>query len=235
MKATLLGSAVSDQLEGGAVVSGVGGQNEFVMMAHQLPEARSALLFRATYTKGTQLCSNVHWEYPHTTIPRHMRDLFVTEYGIADLRGKTDRECVQSMLAISDARFQEELCSAAKRGRKLPESYRLPDAIRGNLPEKLTRSLGAAQHAGLLPRLPFGCDLTDAELKLAAKLKRLAAATASWEGRAKLGRALAKQLRANGAALSEETRFALAHLALDRPRTAKEHLFARMVRAAEQL
>jgi acyl-CoA hydrolase len=234
MKATLLGSAVSDQLEDGAVVSGVGGQNEFVMMAHQLPEARSALLFRATYAKGTELCSNVHWEYPHCTIPRHMRDVFVTEYGIADLRGKTDRECVESMLAISDARFQEELCSAAKRGNKLPPSYRLPDAIRGNLPQKLTGALSAAQQAGLLPRLPFGCDLTDAELKLAGKLKRLAAATASWEGRAKLARALATQLR-DGAAIGEETRFALAHLELDRPASAKEHLFARMVRAAEQL
>jgi acyl-CoA hydrolase len=235
MKATLLGAAVSDQLEQGAVVSGVGGQNEFVMMAHQLPEARSALLFRSTYAKAGQLFSNVHWEYAHNTIPRHMRDLFVTEYGIADLRGKTDQECVEAMLAISDSRFQEELSSAAKRGNKLPKAYRLPDTIRANLPEKLTRALSAAQQVGQLPKLPFGCDLTDAELKLAARLKRLSAATASWEGRGKLARALAKQLTQRGAPPSEETQFALSHLQLDRPRTAKEQLYARMVSAAEEL
>ena len=234
MKATLLGSAVSDQLEDGAVVSGVGGQNEFVMMAHQLPEARSALLFRATYTKAGRTCSNLHWEYPHSTLPRHMRDLFVTEYGVADLRGKTDRECVERMLAISDARFQGELCSAAKRGNKLPPSYRLPDHIRDNVPEKLERALSGAQQSGVLPRLPFGCDLSPAELELAARLKRLATAGSSWEGRTKLARALARDLTARSA-VSEATRFALAHLELDRPLNAKEQLFARLVRAGEWL
>ncbi|HEX6243034.1 MAG TPA: acetyl-CoA hydrolase/transferase C-terminal domain-containing protein, partial [Polyangiales bacterium] len=234
MKATLLGAAISDQLENGSVVSGVGGQNEFVMMAHQLPDARSVLVFRSTYAKAGQLHSNVHWEYPHTTIPRHMRDLFVTEYGCADLRGKTDRECVESMLAICDARFQEELCAAAKRGNKLPQSYRLPDAIRENRPEKLTATLGPAQRSGLLPRLPFGCDLTDEELALAARLKRLGTATESWEGRAKLARALAHDLR-QSAEPSEANRFALAHLGLDRPASAKEQLLARLVRASERL
>jgi acyl-CoA hydrolase len=235
MKATLLGSAVSDQLEQGAVVSGVGGQNEFVMMAHQLPEARSALLFRSTYAKDGRVRSNVHWEYAHNTVPRHMRDVFVTEYGVADLRGKTDRECVERMLAISDARFQEELCSAAKRGNKLLPSYRLPDAIRDNRPERLERALSGAQKAGLLPRLPFGCDLTPAELGLAATLKRIAAAGASWQGRARLARALARELTARSEPHSEETRFALAHLELDHPRSAKEQLFARLVRAAQWL
>src|SRR3546814_4643722 len=50
MMATLLGAAVSDTLEDGAVVSGVGGQYNFVAMAHELPGARSVLLLRATST-----------------------------------------------------------------------------------------------------------------------------------------------------------------------------------------
>jgi acyl-CoA hydrolase len=235
MKATLLGSAVSDQLENGAVVSGVGGQNEFVMMAHQLPEARSVLLFRSTYKKGKQLCSNVHWEYPHCTIPRHMRDIFVTEYGIADLRGKTDQECVAAMLAISDSRFQDELCQQAKRGKKLPKDYVLPTAVRDNTPERLAKALSPAQHAGLLPRLPFGCDLTDAELRLAARLKTLGAAVASWEGRAKLLAAVSKQLTSGKREGAEDLQFALAHLGLTRPNGPKEQLLAQMVRAAHGL
>jgi acyl-CoA hydrolase len=235
MKATLLGSAISDQLENGAVVSGVGGQNEFVMMAHQLPEARSALLFRSTYRKGNELCSNIHWEYAHSTIPRHMRDLFVTEYGVADLRGKTDQECVAAMLAITDSRFQEQLCQTAQRFHKLPRDYVLPSTVRNNTPQRLEQALAAAQRSGILPRLPFGCDLTEQELRLAARLKALAGATASWEGRAKLLGAAGKQLAGGKRAPEEELRFALAHMQLERPQGAKEQLFAQLVRAAHAL
>jgi acyl-CoA hydrolase len=235
MKATLLGSAISDQLENGAVVSGVGGQNEFVMMAHQLPEARSVLLFRATYKKDKEVFSNVHWEYPHSTIPRHMRDVFVTEYGVADLRGKTDQECVAAMLAISDSRFQDDLCQAAKRGNKLPKDYVLPSAVRGNTPERLEKALAPAQRSGLLPRLPFGCDLTDAELRLGARLKTLGASIASWDGRAKLLGAVSKQLTSKSNGSADDLQFALAHMELDRPSGPKEQLLAQMVRAAHAL
>lgn len=233
MKATLLGAAVSDQLEDGAVVSGVGGQNEFVTMAHQLPDARSALLFRATHAKHGVVRSNIHWEYAHCTIPRHMRDVFVTEYGVADLRGRTDQECAEAMLAIADSRFQEELCREAKRGKKLPADYRIPESARGNLPERLQGELGPAQAQGLLPRLPFGSDLSAEELRLAGRLKRLAGALGSWEGRGKLLAASAKKPEADGAA--EELRFALSHLGLERPRGVEERLLARLVRAAHAL
>jgi acyl-CoA hydrolase len=233
MKATLLGSAISDQLAGGAVVSGVGGQNEFVMMAHQLPEARSVLLLRSTYQKSGSLHSNVHWEYAHTTIPRHMRDIFVSEYGVADLRGKSDEECVQAMLALSDSRFQEGLCEEAKRGRKLAPSYRIPDTQRSNTPERLKAALGRAESAGTLPRLPFGSDLTDDELRLANKLKRIGSLAASWPGRAQLLQALSRQLLDDKD--SDELRFALAHLELDRPQSPKEHLLVQLIRAAHAL
>jgi hypothetical protein len=43
MMASLLGAATSDTLEDGEVVSGVGGQYNFVAMAHELPDGRSAL------------------------------------------------------------------------------------------------------------------------------------------------------------------------------------------------
>ena len=48
MMVTGLGAAVSDALADGRVVSGVGGQYNFVAMAHALPEARSILCVRAT-------------------------------------------------------------------------------------------------------------------------------------------------------------------------------------------
>ena len=52
MMVTLMGAAVSDGLESGVVISGVGGQYNFVAMAHELPEARSILLLRSTRESG---------------------------------------------------------------------------------------------------------------------------------------------------------------------------------------
>src|SRR4029434_3351683 len=73
MMVTGLGAAVSDGLADGRVVSGVGGQYNFVSMAHALPGARSILCVRATRTSGGETTSNIVWNYAHTTIPRHLR------------------------------------------------------------------------------------------------------------------------------------------------------------------
>jgi acyl-CoA hydrolase len=231
LKATLLGAAISDQLEHGQVLSGVGGQSDFVNMAHQLPGARSALLLRATARRKGQLESNVVWQYGHTTIPRHMRDLFVTEYGVADLRGKTDQECIEALLAITDSRFQEALLAEAQRAGKLPKSARIPDAARQNVPARIERALADARAGGSLPDLPFGSDLTAAEWALAGRLKKLAGAAESAEGKLALARALA----APAPAAQPAVRDALAHLDLATPRGAKERLLARLVRAAYRL
>ena len=109
MMLTTLGAAVSDGLADGRVVSGVGGQYNFVAMAHALPGARSVLCARSTRRKDGKLGSNIVTSYGHTTIPRHLRDIAITEYGIADLRGRTDAECVAAMIDIADSRFQDEL------------------------------------------------------------------------------------------------------------------------------
>ena len=52
MTATLLGAVSSDQLEDGRVVSGVGGQQDFVVMSHELEGARSVIAVRATSRRG---------------------------------------------------------------------------------------------------------------------------------------------------------------------------------------
>ncbi len=98
---------MSDGLADGRVVSGVGGQYNFVSMAHALPDARSILCVRTTRTSGGKTTSNIVWNYAHTTIPRHLRDIVITEYGIADLRGRTDHEVIAALLNVADSRFQE--------------------------------------------------------------------------------------------------------------------------------
>ncbi|HZR36410.1 MAG TPA: acetyl-CoA hydrolase/transferase C-terminal domain-containing protein [Nevskia sp.] len=231
MKATLLGAAISDQVGDGQLVSGVGGQYDFVSMAHQLPEGRSALLLRATRGSGAGLESNIVWEFPHATVPRHLRDIFVTEYGAADLRGKTDAECIAALLAIADSRFQQPLLEQAQRAGKMPADYRIPEAQRHNLPSRIAAALAPHQQSGRLPALPFGCDLSESDRALMARLNKLKAAGAGWGGRLRLLRALA----APAPAAQPEVAAALRHLELDRPVTGGERRLARLVRAAYRL
>ncbi len=216
MMVTLLGAAVSDGLEGGRVVSGVGGQYNFVAMAHALADARSLICLRATRRHQGQERSNIVWEYAHATIPRHLRDIVVTEYGIADLRGRTDSECIAALLNIADSRFQPALLAQAVAAGKLPASHVIPPAFSRNTPAQLERALAAHRRAGLFSDYPFGTDLTQDELRIARALARLRDAAARPRGR--LSIALRAPWRRPGAADLP----LLQRMGLDRPRNGRE-------------
>lgn len=173
MMVTLLGAAVSDGLESGRLVSGVGGQYNFVAQAHALPGARSILMLRATRRAQGKVVSNIVWSYGHVTIPRHLRDIVVTEYGIADLRGQTDSEIVKRLLAITDSRFQPELLAEARAAGKIEPGYEIPEAQLDNLPETVTARLAELRSRQLLPDFPFGCDFTAEELAIIKVLQRM--------------------------------------------------------------
>jgi acyl-CoA hydrolase len=177
MMVTLLGAAVSDGLDSGQVVSGVGGQYNFVAMAHALPDARSILMLRATHEHKDGLRSSIVWSYGHVTIPRHLRDVVITEYGVADLRGRSDGEVVKRLICIADSRFQDELVRQAQAQGKLEAGWVVPEAHRSNLPAALDDKLHPWTEAGLLPAFPFGTDLTPDELHIVMALKRLKRAT----------------------------------------------------------
>ncbi|MBP6901296.1 MAG: acetyl-CoA hydrolase [Burkholderiaceae bacterium] len=177
MKVTLLGAAASDALESGQVVSGVGGQYNFVAMAHAIADARSILMLRATHDNQDGLHSSIVWNYGHVTIPRHLRDIVITEYGVADLRGQADGEIVKRLIQIADSRFQDGLIREAQAHGKLEAGYELPQRYRHNLPAALDAQLHPWSEAGLLPAFPFGTDLTADELHIVTALKRLKKAT----------------------------------------------------------
>ncbi len=222
-----LGAAVSDALDSGQVISGVGGQYNFVAMAHALPEARSILLLRSTRTSGGTTSSNILWNYGHTTIPRHLRDVVVTEYGIADLRGLTDRDCVASLLAVTDSRFQPALLAQAQRAGKIEQGYRIPDPQRDNQPEAIANALRPLRAQGLFSEYPFGSDLTAEEIVLARALERLKARNATPQGRA---RTLLAAVAASGD--STELQPYLERLGLATPKGWRQRLMARMVAGA---
>jgi acyl-CoA hydrolase len=173
MIVTALGAACSDALESGQVVSGVGGQYNFVAMAHALPDARLLMMLRATHDNADGLKSSIVWSYGHITIPRHLRDIVVTEYGVADLRGQSDGEVIKRLIAIADSRFQDDLVKQAKSHGKLASDYVLPERYRHNLPQALEDKLHPWAEAGLLPDFPFGTDFSEDELHIVRALKKL--------------------------------------------------------------
>jgi hypothetical protein len=208
MMATLMGAVVSDGLENGQVVSGVGGQYNFVAQAFGKFE------------------SNIRWAYGHTTIPRHLRDIIVTEYGVADLRGKSDADVIAAMLAVSDSRFQGELARQAKDAGKLAKNFEIPTAHRENFPERIANALKPARDAGLLPTFPFGTDFTEVEQRLIPALQLLQEAQQS---PLRLPKLLWQGFTQNPDASDEEC---LARLGLDRPVTLSERAYRALVSAA---
>jgi acyl-CoA hydrolase len=226
MMATLMGAAISDGLENGQVVSGVGGQYNFVAQAFALQGARSILTVEASRQAGAKTLSNIRWSYGHETIPRHLRDVIVTEYGIADIKGKSDADVIATMLEVADSRFQAELARQAKDAGKLPKSFEVPSAHRENFPERIAAALKPARDAGLLPSFPFGSDFTDTEQRLIPALQFLQDAQRSPQ---RLPGMLWQGLTGTPDAADQEC---LARLGLDAPKTWSERAYRALMSAA---
>jgi len=225
MMATALGAAVSDALEDGRVVSGVGGQYNFVAMAHALPEARSALMFRAVREDKGTLQSNVRWNYGHTTIPRHLRDIYINEYGIADLRNLTDEDCVIGMASITDAGFQTGLLDTAKASKKLAGGFVAPEHwARRNTGAAVSAALAPFRQSGALPDYPLGSDFTEVEQHLVKALGWLKQNTQTRGGKLRTVLAALTQPAGDGDVVY------LQRMGLDAPATLGEKIEARLVR-----
>lgn len=226
MKMTLLGAAASDTLASGQVVSGVGGQYNFVAMAHALKQGRSILMLKSVRQHHGRPVSNMLWDYAQCTIPRHLRDVVITEYGIADLRGKQDWEVIAALLNISDSRFQEQLLAQAIGAGKIMGDYRIPDAFRENLPEKLQASIQPLCNAGLFPDFPFGHEFTDEELVLGKALTSLKNRSQTLSGKLTIALSLLKPQATNRYCTY------LRRMGLEQPRTLTQKLLARLVTSA---
>jgi hypothetical protein len=224
MMATALGDVISDGLDDGRIVSGVGGQYNFIAQSFALADARSAIVLRATRAAHGRDRSNILWRYGHTTIPRHLRDMIITEYGIADIRGKTDRDVIAAMLAITDSRFQDELLRQAKDAGKIEREFVLSKSARDNTPDTIVRALKPAADAGLLPAFPFGTDFTEIEQRLIPALQVLKSASP--------GQLAALLMRGLGVRAGYAD--CLDRLGLARPNSVTQWFYAALVRGALQ-
>ncbi|KPA99483.1 acetyl-CoA hydrolase/transferase C-terminal domain-containing protein [Pseudomonas asplenii] len=222
---TLLGAGVADQLEDGRVLSGVGGQYNFVAQGHALQGARSVLILRSWREAGGEASSNIVWEYGHCTIPRHLRDIVVTEYGIADLRGKSDAVVIEALLNISDSRFQAGLIEQAQKAGKLPQNFRLDPRFADNTPQRLEAL--RERHPQLFVEYPLGSDFTAEERDLLRALNWL-----------KRHFKLSEVLELGKATLEapEPSAFPahLQRMGLDKPQGLREELYQRLLLAGLQ-
>ncbi|KPQ05462.1 MAG: Acetyl-CoA hydrolase [Rhodobacteraceae bacterium HLUCCA12] len=182
MKATLLGGVVSDATADGREVSGIGGQFNFIEQAFALEGARAVITLPATRTRKGKVTSNIVWEHPHESVPRAYRDIVVTEYGIADLRGKRDEDVVKAMLRIVDSRFQPQLLDQAKSAGKIADAFTLPPEWRANTPDAVAHWLDPFD----LPSFPFGSDFDATERRLLPALKLLSQTQGDRRGMARL-------------------------------------------------
>jgi 4-hydroxybutyrate CoA-transferase len=97
----------------GAQISGVGGQFDFVEGAYFSRGGKSITAMTASTGKGKvsrivpSLASGAA-----VTIPRYMTDIVVTEFGVAELRGKSFRQRAEALISIAHPDFQDWLCEA---------------------------------------------------------------------------------------------------------------------------
>jgi acyl-CoA hydrolase len=111
------GQAVADTI-GGTQFSGIGGHEDFVAGPALALESQSLLCMNATYTVDGQRHSRiVPWFDVGAVIttPRHQVDVIITEYGAAELQGKTVHQRGEALAAIAHPDYRDELLAAAER------------------------------------------------------------------------------------------------------------------------
>ncbi|MES2185024.1 MAG: acetyl-CoA hydrolase/transferase C-terminal domain-containing protein [Pseudomonadota bacterium] len=115
MQIDLVGQCGSEGL-GCTPVSGTGGQSDFVVAANRSEGGKSFIVLPST-AKGGSISRIVPMltSGTHVTTSKNDVSYVVTEYGVAQLRGKTVRQRAEALIAIAHPDFRGELRAAAKK------------------------------------------------------------------------------------------------------------------------
>ncbi len=109
-----LGQCASETI-GGRYYSSSGGQSDFARGAAYSEGGQSFIVLQSTARNGEvsrivpQLAAG-----DVVTTPKNTTDCVVTEWGVAELRGRSIRERTQALIAVAHPRFRDELTAAAK-------------------------------------------------------------------------------------------------------------------------
>lgn len=103
---------LNSEVVGTGQAGGIGGSVDF-MMGAQLPGHKSIIALPSTTNRGAPKIVPVI-DRGLVTVPRSLVQFVVTEFGIADLRGKTARERARELIAVSHPDHRDDLEAAAK-------------------------------------------------------------------------------------------------------------------------
>jgi acyl-CoA hydrolase len=111
------GQVIADTIAG-TQYSGIGGHEDFIAGPALSLEQRALLCMPSTATVGGETLSRiVPWFDAGAVIttPRHQIDVIVTEFGAAELQGKTVHQRGEELAAVAHPDFRDELLEAAAR------------------------------------------------------------------------------------------------------------------------
>jgi 4-hydroxybutyrate CoA-transferase len=108
----LSGQVCADSI-GPKLYSGVGGQLDFIYGASRSKEGVPIIALPSTAKRFSRIVGMLKQGAGVVTTRNHVRYI-VTEYGIADLYGKTIRQRAQALINIAHPDFREELTSQAR-------------------------------------------------------------------------------------------------------------------------
>jgi len=111
----LVGQVVADQI-GGRQYSGIGGHEEFVTGAAFSEGGRSLICLPSQARAKDGVASRIVESFPPgsaVTTPRHQVDVVITEYGAAELAGKTNDARREALIAIAHPDVRAQLAKAA--------------------------------------------------------------------------------------------------------------------------
>ena len=111
----LLGQVVADSIDG-RQHSGIGGHEDFLAGAGRIAEGRSLLCLPSSATVGGERIGRVVGRFDAGTIvtsPRHQVDVVVTEFGAAELAGRTVAERAAALAAIAHPDDRDALLATA--------------------------------------------------------------------------------------------------------------------------
>ena len=106
---------ICSESHGNIMRTGTGGQLDFVIGAFWSPGGRAINL-----VPSTALDDSVSRIVPYlsngarVTVPRHYAQYIVTEYGVADLTGRTEPERAEALIQVAHPKFREELEKGAR-------------------------------------------------------------------------------------------------------------------------
>ena len=125
----LTGQVASDTVMG-RFYSGIGGQVDFIRGAARSEGGKAIIALRSTAKDGTISRIQAMLE-PGTGVVTSRGDVHyvVTEYGIADLWGKSVRERAKALISIAHPKFRDELLEAAKEQHFVFPDQVVPKAI----------------------------------------------------------------------------------------------------------